>query len=114
MKLIEARLDNVVYRLGIACSRAQARQLVSHRHIAVNGNVVNIPSYELKVGDIISVRERSKSLEIISDNLASRANNYPWLEWDGSNLCGKFLSYPERSDIPENINEQLIVELYSK
>lgn len=114
MKLIEARLDNVVYRLGIACSRAQARQLVSHRHIAVNGNVVNIPSYELKVGDVISVRERSKSLEIITDNLSSRANNYAWLEWDGSSLSGKFLNYPERSDIPENINEQLIVELYSK
>ena len=80
MKLIEARLDNVVYRLGIACTRAQARQLVSHRHIAVNGNVVNVPSYELKAGDVISVRERSKSLEIISDNLASRANNYAWLE----------------------------------
>ena len=99
MKLIEARLDNVVYRLGIACSRAQARQLVSHRHIAVNGNVVNIPSYELKVGDVISVRERSKSLEIITDNLSSRANNYAWLEWDGSSLSGKFLNYPERSDI---------------
>ena len=114
MKLIEARLDNVVYRLGIACTRAQARQLVSHRHIAVNGNVVNVPSYELKAGDVISVRERSKSLEIISDNLASRANNYAWLEWDGSNLSGKFVSYPERADIPETINEQLIVELYSK
>jgi len=114
MKLIESRLDNVVYRLGIACSRAQARQLVSHRHIAVNGNVVNIPSYELKVGDIVSVRERSKSLEIISDNLASRANNYPWLEWDGATFSGKFMNYPERTDIPETINEQLIVELYSK
>ena len=114
MKLIESRLDNVVYRLGIACSRAQARQLVSHRHIAVNGNVVNIPSYELKIGDVISVRERSKSLEIISDNLTSRANNYAWLEWDNANLSGKFVSYPERADIPETINEQLIVELYSK
>ena len=92
----------------------KARQLVSHRHIAVNGNVVNIPSYELKVGDVISVRERSKSLEIITDNLASRANNYAWLEWDGASLTGKFISYPERSDIPETINEQLIVELYSK
>ena len=102
------------YTYGIACSRAQARQLVSHRHIAVNGNVVNIPSYELKVGDVISVRERSKSLEIITDNLASRANNYAWLEWDGASLTGKFISYPERSDIPETINEQLIVELYSK
>ena len=114
MKLIEARLDNVIYRLGIARSRAQARQLVSHRHIAVNGNVVNIPSYSLKEGDVVSVRERSKSLEIITDSLASRANNYPWLEWDGASFSGKFVSYPQRSDIPENINEQLIVDLYSK
>ena len=114
MKLIEARLDNVVYRLGIARSRAQARQLVSHRHIAVNGNVVNIPSYSLREGDVVSVRERSKSLEVITDALASRANNYPWLEWDGASLSGKFVSYPQRSDIPETINEQLIVDLYSK
>ena len=114
MKLIEARLDNVVYRLGIARSRAQARQLVSHRHIAVNGNVVNVPSYSLREGDVISVRERSRSLEVITDALASRANNYPWLEWDGANLSGKFVSYPQRSDIPETINEQLIVDLYSK
>ncbi len=114
MKLIEARLDNVVYRLGIAKSRAQARQLVSHRHIAVNGNVVNIPSYSLKVGDVISVRERSKSLEIIADSLASRANNYSWLEWDANTMSGKFMNFPQRADIPETINEQLIVELYSK
>ena len=114
MKLIEARLDNVVYRLGIARSRAQARQLVSHRHIAVNGNVVNIPSYSLREGDVVSVRERSKSLEVITDALASRANNYPWLEWDGASFSGKFVNYPQRSDIPETINEQLIVDLYSK
>ncbi len=114
MKLIEARLDNVVYRLGIARSRAQARQLVSHRHIAVNGNVVNVPSYSLHEGDVISVRERSRSLEVITDALASRANNYPWLEWDGASMSGKFVSYPQRSDIPETINEQLIVDLYSK
>ena len=114
MKLIEARLDNVVYRLGIARSRAQARQLVSHRHIAVNGNVVNIPSYSLREGDVISVRERSKSLEVIVDALASRANNYPWLEWDGNSMSGKFVNFPQRSDIPETINEQLIVDLYSK
>ena len=114
MKLIEARLDNVVYRLGIARSRAQARQLVSHRHIAVNVEVVNIPSYSLREGDVISVRERSKSLEIITDSLASRANNYPWLEWDGASMSGKFVSFPQRSDIPETINEQLIVDLYSK
>ena len=114
MKLIESRLDNVVYRLGIARTRAQARQLVSHRHIAVNGNVVNVPSYELKVGDVVSVRERSKSLEIITDCLASRGTNYAWLEWDGATMSGKFMNYPERADIPETINEQLIVELYSK
>ena len=114
MKLIEARLDNVVYRLGIARSRAQARQLVSHCHIAVNGNVVNVPSYSLKEGDVVSVRERSKSLEIITDSLASRMTNYAWLEWDGAAMAGKFVSYPQRADIPENINEQLIVELYSK
>ena len=104
----------MVYRLGIGRTRAQARQLVSHRHIAVNGNVVNIPSYQVKIGDVISVRERSKSLEIIADNTVSRASNYAWLEWDASNLTGKFLNYPERAEIPENINEQLIVELYSK
>ncbi len=114
MKLIEARLDNVVYRLGIARSRAQARQLVSHRHIAVNGEVVNIPSYSLREGDVVSVRERSKSLEVITDALASRANNYPWLEWDNASMSGKFVNYPQRSDIPETINEQLIVDLYSK
>ena len=114
LQLLESRLDNVVYRLGIARSRAQARQLVSHRHIAVNGNIVNIPSYSLREGDVVSVRERSKSLEIVSDNLASRANNYSWLEWDGASMSGKFLNYPQRADIPENINEQLIVELYSK
>ncbi len=114
LQLIESRLDNVVYRLGIARTRAQARQLVSHRHITVNGNVVNVPSYSLKEGDIVSVRERSKSLEIITDSLASRANNYPWLEWDGNLMSGKFMNYPQRADIPETINEQLIVELYSK
>ena len=114
MKLIEARLDNVVYRLGMARSRAQARQLVSHCHIAVNGTVVNIPSYSLKEGDVVSVRERSKSLEVITDALASRMTNYPWLEWDGAAMAGKFVSYPQRADIPETINEQLIVELYSK
>ena len=114
LQLIESRLDNVVYRLGIARTRAQARQLVSHRHITVNGSVVNVPSYSLKEGDIVSVRERSKSLEIITDSLASRANNYPWLEWDGNLMSGKFMNYPQRADIPETINEQLIVELYSK
>lgn len=114
LQLIEARLDNVVYRLGIARTRAQARQLVSHRHITVNGNVVNVPSYSLKEGDIVSVRERSRSLEIIVDSLASRATRYSWLEWDEANMSGKFLNYPQRADIPENIKEQYIVELYSK
>lgn len=113
LQLIESRLDNVVYRLGIAHTRNQARQLVSHRHITVNGNVVNIPSYLLRAGDVIGVRERSKSLEIIEDSLLTRSN-YSWLDWDGAKMEGKFMNYPEREDIPENIKEQLIVELYSK
>ena len=115
LQLMEARLDNVVYRLGIAPTRAAARQLVSHKHITVNGSVVNIPSYSLKPSDIIGVRERSKSLEAITDSLSRRsAKAYTWLEWDGNMLSGKFMQYPERESIPENINEQLIVELYSK
>lgn len=114
LQLIESRLDNVVYRLGLARTRAQARQLVSHCHISVNGKVVNVPSYALKEGDIVSVRERSKSLEVINDALASRVNTYSWLEWDANAMSGKFLNYPQRAEIPENINEQLIVELYSK
>ena len=114
LKLLECRLDNVVYRLGIAPTRAGARQLVSHRHITVNGNVVNIPSYSLKVGDVISVREKSKSLEVINESLSGRRSRYSWLEWDNTAMSGKFLSRPEREDIPENIREQLIVELYSK
>lgn len=113
LQLIEARLDNTVYRLGFAPSRAGARQLVSHRHITVNGDLVNIPSYSLRPGDVIGVRERSKSLEVVADSLASRMN-FSWLEWDADTLTGKFISYPERADIPEKINEQLIVELYSK
>ena len=113
LQLIEARLDNTVYRLGFAPSRAGARQLVSHRHITVNGDLVNIPSYSLRPGDVIGIRERSKSLEVVSDSLASRMN-FSWLEWDAETLTGKFISYPERADIPEKINEQLIVELYSK
>lgn len=115
LQLLEARLDNTVYRLGIAPTRRGARQLVSHRHILVNGEVVNIPSYTLKPGDIISVRERSKSLEAITSSLSGRpANRFPWLEWEASSLSGKFVSVPVREDIPENIKEQLIVELYSK
>ncbi len=114
LKLCEARLDNTVYRLGIAPTRMAARQLVGHRHVTVNGKLVNIPSYQLQEGDVVGVRERSKSLEIITDSLASRTDAYPWLEWESENKAGKFLNYPERADIPENINEQLIVELYSK
>ena len=115
LQLLEARLDNTVYRLGIAPTRRGARQLVSHKHLLVNGEVVNIPSFTLKPGDIVSVRERSKSLEAITNSLAGRGvNKYSWLEWDGASLTGKFVSIPSRNDIPENIKEQLIVELYSK
>lgn len=112
---LESRLDNVVYRLGIAPTRAAARQLVSHKHITVDGAVVNIPSYSVKPGQIIAVREKSKSLEAIADALAGfNHSKYPWLEWDESTKSGKLLHKPERADIPENIKEQLIVELYSK
>ena len=114
LQLIESRLDNLVYRFGIAPTRAAARQMVSHRHITVNGKLVNIPSYLVKVGDIIAVREKSKSLEVITNSVDGRSNRYPWLEWDSDKLCGKFMAYPNREDIPETINEQLIVELYSK
>lgn len=114
LQILECRLDNVVYRLGIATTRAAARQLVSHRHITVNGAVVNIPSYQLRVGDVVGVREKSKSLEVILDSVTGSHNRYAWLEWNGSQMSGKFLQKPERADIPENIKEQLIVELYSK
>ena len=111
--LLESRLDNVVYRLGIAPSRAAARQLVSHRHITLNGSVCNIPSATVKAGDVVAVRERSKNLEVITAAVAG-ASKYPWLEFDAQALSGKFLNVPLRADIPENINEQLIVDLYSK
>lgn len=115
LQLLEARLDNIVYRLGIAPTRRGARQLVSHKHILVNGKVLNIPSYEVKVGDIISVRERSKSLLVITESVErGRAGQYSWLEWDAKLMSGKMLNIPAREDIPEKINEQLIVELYSK
>jgi small subunit ribosomal protein S4 len=115
LQLLEARLDNTVYRLGIAPTRSAARQLVSHRHITVNGQVVNIPSLQLKPGDIIGVREKSKSLEAIADSISARRYaKLPWLEWDDTQMAGKFMSNPARTDIPENIKEQLIVELYSK
>ena len=112
---LESRLDNIVYRLGIAPTRAAARQLVSHKHITVDGRVVNIPSYSVKPGQIVAIREKSKSLEVIADALAGfNHSKYPWLEWDESSKAGKLLNRPERSEIPENIKEQLIVELYSK
>ena len=115
LQLLEARLDNVVYRLGIAPTRRSARQLVVHKHITVNGNLVNIPSYTLKEGDMIAVRERSKSLVAISESISNKTSNkYKWLEWDDKSLLGKLVTYPDRESIPENINEQLIVELYSK
>ncbi len=115
LKLLEARLDNAVFRLGISLTRSGARQLVSHKHITVNGEVVNIPSYSLRAGDVVAVRERSKALEAIGNSVAARRiNKFSWLEWDPSNLTGKFLNYPNRDEIPENIKENLIVELYSK
>lgn len=114
LQLLESRLDNVVFRLGIAPTRRAARQLVSHRHILVNGEICNIPSYSLRAGDLVSIREKSKSLEAITNSLAGSGSKASWLEWDHESLTGKFLNYPEREDIPENIKEQLIVELYSK
>ena len=112
---LECRLDNVVFRLGIAPTRAAARQLVSHRHIVVDGKVVNIPSFSVKPGQIVGVREKSKSLEVIAAALAGfNHSKYPWIEWDEAQKAGKLLHKPERADIPENIKEQLIVELYSK
>ena len=113
LKFLESRLDNTVFRMGIAPTRRSARQLVGHKHIRVNGVLTNIPSYQVKPGDIIEVREKSKSLEVITDSTAA-GKSFSWLEFDKSTLKGTFLNYPEREDIPENIKEQLIVELYSK
>ena len=113
LKFLEARLDNTVFRLGIAPTRRSARQLVGHRHIRVNGIVTNVASYQMKPGDVIEVREKSKSLELITDSLAGK-KSFTWLDWNAAEYKGTFLNYPERSDIPENIKEQLIVELYSK
>jgi small subunit ribosomal protein S4 len=113
IQLIESRLDNVVYRLGFAPTRSGARQIVSHRHVTVNGSVVNIPSYTLKAGDKIAVREKSKSMESIVSSLA-HAKSYPWLELNHDAMTGTFVSVPERAQVPENIKEQLIVELYSR
>ena len=115
LQLLESRLDNVVYRLGISPTRSGARQLVTHRHITVNGDIVNIPSFTLRPGDIIGVREKSKSLETIVNSLSSKHRGQtPWLEWDEPQMAGRFMNRPEREEIPENIKEQLIVELYSK
>jgi small subunit ribosomal protein S4 len=115
LQLCESRLDNVVFRLGIAPTRRAARQLVGHKHITVNKEIVNIPSYNIKSGDVIGVRERSKSLEAITASVSnSNVHSYAWLEWDGSIMSGKFMTSPNRDEIPENIKEQLIVELYSK
>jgi small subunit ribosomal protein S4 len=115
LQLLESRLDNVVFRLGISPTRRGARQLVLHKHILVNGDVVNISSFTLKTGDVVSVREKSKSLEVVVNSLAgNRSQKYPWLEWDNSSMAGKMITIPEREEIPENIQEQLIVELYSK
>ncbi len=115
IQLLECRLDNIVFRMGLAATRAAARQLVSHRHIVVDGEVVNIPSYSVKPGQVIGVRERSKSMEIVNDCLAGfNHSKYAWIEWDQPSMSAKYLHIPERADIPENIKEQLIVELYSK
>jgi small subunit ribosomal protein S4 len=114
LQLCESRLDNTVYRLGIANSRRAARQLVSHKHITVNGEIVNIPSYTLHISDVIGVREKSKSLEAITSSLTANNKKYDWLDWNNSDMTGRFISVPSREMIPENIKEQLIVELYSK
>lgn len=115
LQLLETRLDNMVYRLGISPTRRGARQLVSHKHITVNGEVLNIPSYHVLSTDVIGVREKSKSLEAVTDSLgANSAQKYPWLEWNKSEMTGRMINVPAREDIPENIKEQLIVELYSK
>ena len=114
LQLCECRLDNVVYRMGVSPTRSGARQLVSHRHITVNGELVNIPSYTLKAGDVVGVREKSKSLQSIQDSLSNNSSVYEWMTWNTEKKEGTFVAVPERLQIPENIKEQLIVELYSK
>jgi len=114
LQLCESRLDNVVYRMGLSPSRSGARQLVSHRHITVNGEVVNIPSYQLRAGDVVAVREKSKSLEAIQNSLTNSSHVYEWITWNNETKQGTYVSVPARVQIPENINEQYIVELYSK
>lgn len=117
LQLLEARLDNVVYRLGISPTRQGARQLVGHKHVTVNGNLVNIPSYSLKPGDVVAVREKSKSLQAVVDSVqanSAKAKRHSWLEWEPSELSGRYTTHPQRDEIPENLQEQLIIELYSK
>lgn len=115
LQLLESRLDNIVYRLGLSPTRAGARQLVSHKHITVDGQVVNIPSYHVRPGQVIAVREKNKSMEVIAESLNGfNHTKYPWIEWNAASMSGTYLHIPEREDIPENIKEQLIVELYSK
>jgi small subunit ribosomal protein S4 len=114
LQLCESRLDNVVFRMGVAPTRSGARQLVSHKHVTVNGSVVNIPSYQLKAGDVVAVREKSKSLESIQSSLANSNTVFEWITWNNDTLQGTYVSVPARIQIPENINEQFIVELYSK
>jgi len=114
LKLLEARLDNTIYRLGFAASRSQARQLVIHKHITVNGEVVNVPSYTLNPNDKVALRERSKNLIVVQEAMGKKGKRFNWLVTDEKNVEGTFVDYPERDQIPENINEQLIVELYSK
>lgn len=114
LQLCESRLDNVAFRMGLSPSRSGARQLVSHRHITVNGGIVNIPSYQLKAGDVVAVREKSKSLESVTNSLANSSKVYEWITWNNDKKEGTYVSIPERIQIPENINEQFIVELYSK
>lgn len=114
LQLCERRLDNIVYRLGISPTRRGARQLVSHRHITVNGDIVNIPSYRLRPGDVVGVREKSKSMPVVTNALSANNQNHDWLDWNTQNMTGTFITVPSRDQIPENIKEQLIVELYSK
>jgi small subunit ribosomal protein S4 len=117
LQMLESRLDNIVFRLGISPTRRGARQLVLHKHITVNGSIVNIPSCQVKPGDVVAVREKSKSLDAVVNSLAGRSvttKRYSWLEWDSTDMAGKYINYPTREEIPENIQEQLIVELYSK
>lgn len=114
LQLCEVRLDNMVYRLGIAPTRRGSRQLVSHRHITVNGHIVNIPSFHVKPGDVVAVREKSKTLEVITASLSGSTHQYPWIEWNEATMSGSLMSIPQRDMIPEGIKEQLIVELYSK